>query len=58
MRNTLERMSHMSHIGPDIQPQFHTLSPALQEAILKKDVTLNTLDDLIRCLETIASGAQ
>ena len=43
----------MSYIDPKIQDKFHTLSPALQDVILKKDVSIYTLQDLIKVLDEI-----
>lgn len=43
----------MAVIDPKMRGKFNTLSQELQQEILKRDVTIRTLQDLIRCLETI-----
>lgn len=47
----------MSCVDPSIKPQFDSLSPALKNEILSRNVPLHTLQDLIQCLENIAQGA-
>lgn len=44
----------MSHIDPKLRPYFESLSIDLKNEILKQDVELHTLNDLIRCLDQIA----
>lgn len=45
----------MSYINPKIQSQFESLSIGLKNEILKRNVQINTLPDLIKCLEEIVS---
>lgn len=47
----------MSYVNPRLQPQFETLSIDLKNAILERDVQINTLQDLIQVLgEIVAEG--
>jgi len=43
----------MSYVDPKIKDKFESLSIDLKNEILKRDVKLYTLNDLIKCLETI-----
>lgn len=43
----------MSYIDPKVKPRFDSLSDDLRHEILRRDVKLYTLTDLIRCLEDI-----
>ena len=43
----------MAVIDPKMRGRFDTLSEDLKREILRRDVTIRTLQDLIRCLETI-----
>ncbi len=43
----------MSYVSPKLRPKFETLSTALQDAILSRDVRLENLQDLIAVLDTI-----
>jgi hypothetical protein len=45
----------MSYVNPKIKAQFESLSVELKNAILERDVNLNTMADLMRVLEDIAS---
>lgn len=44
-----------SFIGPNVKKHFDTLSDALKKEILSRNVTINDLNDLIKCLEDITS---
>ncbi len=46
----------MSYIDPKLRSRFESLSVDLKNEILKRDVKLYTLNDLIKCLENIVSG--
>lgn len=48
----------MSYISPKVQPQFDTLSPELQAAILEKNVSLHSLYDLIGALEELVNESE
>ncbi|PWM35889.1 MAG: molecular chaperone GroEL [Clostridiales bacterium] len=43
----------MSHVSEKVRPYFENLSIDLKNEILKRNVEINTLLDLIKCLETI-----
>lgn len=43
----------MSFVHPRLRPQFETLSINLKNEILKRNVKLYTLSDLLECLEQI-----
>lgn len=42
-----------SYIDPKLRTHFESLSIDLKNEILKQDVKLYTLNDLIKCLESI-----
>ena len=48
----------MYYVAPEIRDRFESLSPALKNIILEKNVQLNTIHDLIRVLEEIVSEAE
>jgi len=49
----------MSVVDPAIRPQFDSMPPALQQAVLDTGMKLETMNDLMRCLELIiAQGEQ
>ena len=49
----------MSSVSPAIRDKFDSMPPHLQEAVLKLDVKLETMGDLMACLERIiANGEQ
>lgn len=43
----------MSYVNPKLRPQFESLSQGLQDAILARDVRINTLYDLIGVLDAL-----
>ena len=43
----------MAEIDPAVRGRFDSLSEDLKQEILKRDVKIHTLQDLISCLETI-----
>ena len=48
----------MSYIAPQIKEKFETLSANLKNDILKRDVQINTMQDLIRVLEEIVAEGE
>lgn len=44
-----------SYIAPELQHKFETLSIDLKNAILERNVQLNTLQDLVNVLEKICN---
>ncbi len=48
----------MSYVAPAIRGKFESLSENLQNAILERDVQLNTIHDLIHVLEDIVAEAE
>lgn len=46
----------MSYIAPELREKFESLSIDLKNEILRRDVKINNLEDLLRCLQTIAEG--
>jgi len=46
----------MSYVDPNVRSQFESLSIDLKNEILKRDVKINTINDLINCLEDIVAG--
>lgn len=53
--HSIIEVMNMSYIDPKIQDKFETLSIDLKNEILKRDVKLYTLQDLINCLERIVA---
>ncbi|WP_458862128.1 hypothetical protein [Acidaminobacterium chupaoyuni] len=45
----------MSYVDPKIMSHFQTMPPELQSAVLARNVTLHSLQDLIAVLEQIVS---
>ncbi len=45
----------MSYIDPKLRSRFESLSADLKDEILKRDVKLYTLHDLIQCLDSIVA---
>ncbi|WP_167958464.1 hypothetical protein [Anaerosporobacter faecicola] len=48
----------MSYVAPKVQHQFETLSIDLKNEILKRDVEIYDLTDLIRVLNEITEEAE
>ena len=48
----------MSYVSDEIRPKFDTLSIDLKNEILKRDVPLNTIHDLILVLEDIVAESE
>lgn len=46
----------MSYVAPELKNRFESLSIDLKNEILKRDVKINSLQDLIQCLEDIVEG--
>ena len=45
----------MSYVDPKLRGRFESLSIELKDEILKRDVKLYTLQDLIQCLDSIVA---
>lgn len=43
----------MSSVSPSIRAKFDSMPPELQQAVLALDVKLETMSDLMSCLERI-----
>lgn len=48
----------MSYVSPKMRPRFETLSVDLKNEILRRDVRIETLHDLIAVLEQIAQDGE
>lgn len=48
----------MSYVAPNLRDKFESLPFALKNAILEKDVQLNTMSDLIAVLEKIVAEGE
>ena len=46
----------MSYVDPKLSSHFESLSIDLKNEILKRNVKLYTLNDLIKCLEDVVDG--
>ena len=51
--NTWGEVINMATISPFIRPQFDSMPPELQEAVLNLDRKVENLNDLMNCLEQI-----
>ncbi len=49
---------NMSYIAPQMKEKFETLSANLKDDILKRNVQINTMQDLIRVLEEIVAEGE
>lgn len=47
----------MSYLNPALRPQFESLSVELKNEILSRNVTLNSLQDLMAVLQQIVDEA-
>lgn len=45
----------MSYVSPKVQPYFDNLSSELKNEILSRNIRLESLTDLIHCLEAIVN---
>lgn len=48
----------MSSVSPAIRPQFDSMPPHLQQAVLDLDVKLETMGDLMASLERIIAEGE
>lgn len=48
----------MSYVNPAIRPQFDSMPTQLKEHILQMNIKLDTMADLMGCLERIAAEGQ
>lgn len=48
----------MSHVAPAIRDKFESLPIELKDAILKRNVNLNNMQDLIKVLEQIVAEGE
>jgi hypothetical protein len=48
----------MSYVAPAVKEKFETLSVDLKNAILQRNVQINTIHDLINVLEDIVKEAE
>ena len=46
----------MSYVDPNLRPYFESLSIDLKNEILKQDVEIKSLSDLIQCLDRIVKA--
>ena len=56
LRRAPIRGESMSYINPQLQPKFESLSIDLKNAILERNVRINTMQDFIKVLGEIAEG--
>lgn len=45
-----------SYVAPEMRERFESLSIDLKNEILRRDVKINSLQDLIDCLQAIVDG--
>ena len=48
----------MSSVAPSIRAKFDSMPPELQQAVLSMDVQLETMNDLMSCLERIIAEGE
>lgn len=48
----------MSSVAPSIRAKFDSKPPELQQAVLSMDVQLETMNDLMSCLERIIAEGE
>lgn len=48
----------MSYVAPAVKDKFETLSVELKNAILERNVKINSIHDLINVLDTIVKEAE
>ena len=53
-----ERKSIMSYVAPAVKDKFETLSVELKNAILARNVEINTIHDLINVLDAIVKESE
>ena len=51
--NTAYEVSNLSYVNPAIRPQFDSMPADLREHILHMNIRLETMNDLMGCLERI-----
>ena len=56
--HTVVEVISMSTISPSIRPKFDSMPPALQQAVLDLNVPIETLGDLMSCLERIIAQGE
>ena len=56
--NTAYEVSNLSYVNPAIRPQFDSMPIDLKNAILSMDVKLETMSDLMACLERIIAEGE
>lgn len=56
--NTWGEVIIMSTISPFIRPQFDSMPPELQQAVLSLDRKVENLTDLMNCLEQIIAQGE
>lgn len=44
-----------SYVAPEMRERFESLSIDLKNEILRRDVNINSIQDLIHCLESIVN---
>lgn len=45
-----------SYVAPELRDRFESLSIDLKNEILRRDVKIRSIQDLINCLESIVAG--
>ncbi len=49
-------ISVSSYVAPEMRDRFESLSINLKNEILRRDVKIRSVQDLIHCLESIVTG--
>lgn len=56
--HTIGEVISMSYVNPAIRAKFDSMPPELREHILQMDVKLETMSDLMACLERIVAEGE
>lgn len=55
LTHTEHEVITMSYVNPAIRPQFETMPSELKNAVLQMDIRLESMADLMTCLERIVA---
>ena len=56
--NTRIEVISMAYVNPSIRPQFDSMPPDVREHILQMDIKLESMQDLMSCLERIVAEGE
>ncbi len=56
--NTWDEVIFMATISSHVRPQFDSMPPELQQAVLDLNIPIENVNDLMACLEKIIAQAE